>query len=393
MKKFRLLTRAEEKKISKLMEKSYISITKKIFNIPIFVDFIIEKYKVLKKEKIIDGIYKNYDISHSKIYFKKILMLKKKSKYKKICNILAKMKISKNIIKPCYIYLKILFKILNLENKIKKKKYIKNTVKNSLLTKIIETFLKKKYINIKKSYYEIKKNKTLGETLRKKIVDHNYRLVISIAKKYINKGLSLNDLIQEGSMGLIKAINKFNYRRNNKFSTYATWWIRQSITRAISDQSRVIRIPVHMVETLNKINKFCKDKNIDFKDIDLNKILKKKIKKKSINRIISISRNPLSLDTPIKNNENTNLYDILEEKNNSFDFIEEEIIKEKKKKLIKTLNSLSDRESKILKLRFGIGYKKGLTLEEIGKIFNITRERVRQIEFLVLKKIGVKLGI
>ncbi|WDI79407.1 sigma-70 family RNA polymerase sigma factor [Candidatus Vidania fulgoroideae] len=297
------------------------------------------------------------------IFFYKIIKKIEKKIFfkidKKICNVT---KYNKNIIKKLFRKSNDFYKI-----------------------KIIEFIFKTKIIKIKKYYRRIKKNKVLSEISRKKMIDHNFRLVISISSKYSNKGLSFSDLIQEGNMGLIKAINKFNYKKKNKFSTYATWWIRQSITRAISDQSRTIRIPVHMVENINKINKICKEDNLNIEDINLNNVFNKKMNKKNIIKIISISKNPISLDVPIKENENTNLYDIVEDK--KIDFIEEEINKEKKITVKKLLESLSYRESKILKLRFGIGNKKCFTLEKIGKIFGITRERVRQIEFLALKKI------
>ncbi|AXN02461.1 RNA polymerase sigma factor RpoD [Candidatus Vidania fulgoroideae] len=404
MKKFRLLSKEEEHKLSKLMTISYKNIIVSIFKIPFFIDVILNKYKNVKKIKeVMDGFFleKKNDILAKKC-FTNMLKLKKKKLYCKILQIIKTIKISKNIIKSLYTVLIFFYKIIKkIEKKIFFKidkkifnvtKYNKNIIKKLFRKsndfykiKIIEFIFKTKIIKIKKYYKRIKKNKVLSEISRKKMIDHNFRLVISISSKYSNKGLSFSDLIQEGNMGLIKAINKFNYKKKNKFSTYATWWIRQSITRAISDQSRTIRIPVHMVENINKINKICKEDNLNIEDINLNNVFNKKMNKKNIIKIISISKNPISLDVPIKENENTNLYDIVEDK--KIDFIEEEINKEKKITVKKLLESLSYRESKILKLRFGIGNKKCFTLEKIGKIFGITRERVRQIEFLALKKI------
>ncbi|WDI79260.1 sigma-70 family RNA polymerase sigma factor [Candidatus Vidania fulgoroideae] len=404
MKKFRLLSREEEYKLCKIMTISYKNIIVSIFKIPFFVDVILNKCKNIKKfKKIIDGFFFSKKKNNlAKKYFNDILRLKKKNSYYKILKIIKKIRISKNIIKGLYtiilffykkikkiekkVFLKIDKKICDVikyDNNIIKKLFKKN--KDFYKIKIIEFIFKTKILKIKKYYNRIKKNKILSEISRKKMVDHNFRLVISISSKYSNKGLSFSDLIQEGNIGLIKAINKFNYKKKNKFSTYATWWIRQSITRAISDQSRTIRIPVHMVENINKINKICKEDNLSIEDIDLNNVFNKKINKDNIIKIISISKTPLSLDVSIKENENTNLYDIIEGK--KIDFVEEEINKEKNITVKKLLESLSYRESKILKLRFGIGNKKCFTLEKIGKIFGITRERVRQIEFLALKKI------
>ncbi|WDR79385.1 sigma-70 family RNA polymerase sigma factor [Candidatus Vidania fulgoroideae] len=403
MKKFRLLSREEEYKLCKIMTISYKNIIVSIFKIPFFVDVILNKCKNIKKfKKIIDGFFFSKKKNNlAKKYFNDILRLKKKNSYYKILKIIKKIRISKNIIKGLYTIILFFYKkIKKIEKKVFLKidkkicdviKYDKNITKKLFKKndfykiKIIEFIFKTKILKIKKYYNRIKKNKILSEISRKKMVDHNFRLVISISSKYSNKGLSFSDLIQEGNIGLIKAINKFNYKKKNKFSTYATWWIRQSITRAISDQSRTIRIPVHMVENINKINKICKEDNLSIEDINLNNVFNKKINKDNIIKIISISKTPLSLDVSIKENENTNLYDIIEGK--KIDFIEEEINKEKNITVKKLLESLSYRESKILKLRFGIGNKKCFTLEKIGKIFGITRERVRQIEFLALKKI------
>ncbi|MGX7589152.1 sigma-70 family RNA polymerase sigma factor [Candidatus Vidania fulgoroideorum] len=405
MKKYRLLVKEEEYKLSRLITKSYINIIIYIFKIPLFVDVLLDKFFSSKKiKKVVDGLFnEDYNVILIKEYFDKIFYYKNNNSNNKVLNILKKIKISKLIIKDLYSILIFFYEKIKKIEKTLNKKYLnikKCNIKKiydildyedkKLFLKInfIESILNTKSKNIKKSYKIIKKNKSLNEISRKKMIDHNFRLVISISKKYSNKGLSFSDLVQEGNLGLIKAINKFNYKKKNKFSTYATWWIRQSITRAISDQSRTIRIPVHMVENLNKINKICKEDNVNIEDINLKRIFKKSLNKNNINKIISISKNPISLDMPIKENDNTNLYDIIEDKKN--DFIEEEVKKEKRIIVKKLLKSLSYRESKILKLRFGIENKKCMTLERIGKLFGITRERVRQIENVAIKKIKKK---
>lgn len=241
---------------------------------------------------------------------------------------------------------------------------------------------------IKKHYTQLRVNLVKDKQAKDDLAKANLRLVVNIAKKYINKGLHFLDLIQEGNIGLMKAVEKFEFERGYKFSTYATWWIRQAITRAIADQSRTIRVPVHMVETLNKINKikrtFVQEHGREPTHTELSKELN--IDEKKIKNIIKISKEPISLETPVGDGEDAFIKDFIENENDfsPADTVASNDLKERVREVLKTL---TPREEKVLKMRFGIDVASEHTLEEVGKDFSVTRERIRQIEVKALRKL------
>lgn len=253
--------------------------------------------------------------------------------------------------------------------------YLKEIGKVSLLTADEETELAKRM-------------EEGDEYAKKRLAEANLRLVVSIAKRYVGRGMLFLDLIQEGNLGLIKAVEKFDYRKGYKFSTYATWWIRQAITRAIADQARTIRIPVHMVETINKLirvsRQLLQELGREPTDDELAKEMQMPVEK--VREIRKIAQEPVSLETPIGEEEDSHLGDFIPDEDipapaeaAAFTLLKEQ--------LIDVLDTLTDREEKVLRLRFGLDDGRARTLEEVGKEFNVTRERIRQIEAKALRKL------
>ncbi|QJC32094.1 RNA polymerase sigma factor RpoD [Enterobacteriaceae endosymbiont of Donacia versicolorea] len=264
-------------------------------------------------------------------------------------------------------------------------KKLKNHFKNLINIEKETGLTIKKIRNINK---KITTGETKAKKAKKEMIEANLRLVISIAKKYTNRGLQFLDLIQEGNIGLMKAVDKFEYRRGYKFSTYATWWIRQAITRSIADQARTIRIPVHMIETINKLNrvsrKILQELGREPTPEELSEHMM--LPEEKIRKVLKIAKEPISMETPIGDDEESHLSDFIEDNTSELP-LDSATSESLKIATYNILSSLTPREAKVLRMRFGIDMNSDHTLEEVGKQFDVTRERIRQIEAKALRKL------
>ncbi|NBJ92829.1 RNA polymerase sigma factor RpoD [Parablautia muri] len=295
---------------------------------------------------------------------------------------------------PVRMYLKEIGKVplLNAEEEIELAQKMENGAvakeKLVILEKRLENLKGEEAEDLKEEIQRLKIELDVGDEAKKRLAEANLRLVVSIAKRYVGRGMLFLDLIQEGNLGLIKAVEKFDYRKGYKFSTYATWWIRQAITRAIADQARTIRIPVHMVETINKLIRVSRQllQELGREPTPEEIAEEMTLPVERVREILKISQEPVSLETPIGEEEDSHLGDFIQDDNVPVpaDAAAFTLLKEQ---LIEVLGTLTEREQKVLRLRFGLDDGRARTLEEVGKEFNVTRERIRQIEAKALRKL------
>jgi len=392
-----LVSREEEIRLAKEIEQAENKFRQAVFDCPWA-----KKEAVSTANSIIDGeinleeaIKEEPSLNRDKLFkkiAKRVTKLKATRKRERISEILWEFDFTTSMIEKIALRIKKYLSSINeLESEAKRMRRHKTRGKIGLVIKKRKKMIKDfglVYEKIKESIRHIKSKQNKFNKTKKALVEANLRLVVSIAKKYTNRGLSFLDLIQEGNIGLMKAVDKYDYRRGYKFSTYATWWIRQAITRSIADQARTIRIPVHMTETINRLIRISRalvqEKGREPAPEDIVNQMEMPVEK--VRGVLKIAQEPISLQTPVGDEGDTHFGDFIEDKS-AISPANATAYSMLKAEMGDVLDSLTEREKKVLQLRFGIGDGYPRTLEEVGSIFRVTRERVRQIEAKALRKL------